>query len=272
MDGLPAPDDPLWKRLVAEYGQELQDHADAGADLDTPVLDARPYPGYARLVRFVDASPVFLRDDAPVDVLDAEGGEEATRQLPPRELRSGMVLGFLPGGGRSVLDELLALYDSQQDVSHRMFWPLWQQAIRAAIDRVGVDGLAAELGRTKFAVWDWLAGRSTPREEWRFKRVLEISECEEALRAQKPIWSFLSTLRGQHRRVGRLHNLAIAEALRDDPNPQHLRELEGKVGRRLQDLYDQIERVTVASVGEPAPVPLSACGRFLTDDDPLLST
>jgi len=264
----PAPEDPMWARLVAMYGQELQGEADAGAEEEPGVIDLRPYGGMARLVRFSDAPPVYFRDDAPIDVLSEED-EETTVQLLPHDLRPGMVVAFLPGGGRSVLDELLSLYDGQVGVEQRMFLPLWKEAIRAAIDKVGVDGLAAELGRTKFAVWDWLAGRSTPREEWRFKRILEISECAEALRAQKPIWTFLSTLRGQHRRVGRLNNLAIAEALRDDPNPVHLRELEQKVGRPLHDIYDHIERVTVSSVSAPVAVPLAACGRPLADDDPL---
>lgn len=261
----------MWAKLVTLYGQELRDEADTGAEEEPGVVDLRPYGGTARLLRFSDAPPVLFRDDAPVDVL-ANEDEEATLQLMPADVRAGMVVAFLPGGGRSVLDELLSLYDIQLDVEQRMFLPLWKQAIRTATEKTGVDGLANALGRSKFAVWDWLAGRTTPREEWRLKRILEISGCEEAIRAQAPIWTFLSTLRGQHRRIGRLNNLAIAEALRDDPNPIHLRELERKVGHRLNDIYDHIERVTVTSVSEPVAVPLAACGRPLSDDDPFITS
>lgn len=266
-----SPEDPMWAKLVTLYGQELRDEADTGAEEEPGVVDLRPYGGTARLLRFSDAPPVLFRDDAPVDVL-ANEDEEATLQLMPADVRAGMVVAFLPGGGRSVLDELLSLYDIQLDVEQRMFLPLWKQAIRTATEKTGVDGLANALGRSKFAVWDWLAGRTTPREEWRLKRILEISGCEEAIRAQAPIWTFLSTLRGQHRRIGRLNNLAIAEALRDDPNPIHLRELERKVGHRLNDIYDHIERVTVTSVSEPVAVPLAACGRPLSDDDPFITS
>ncbi len=263
-------EDPMWAKLVTLYGQELRDEADTGADEEPGVVDLRPYSGTACLLRFSDAPPAFFRDDAPVDVL-ADEDEAVTLQLLPKDLRPGMVVAFLPGGGRSVLDELLSMYDVQLDVEQRMFLPLWRQAIRTATDKVGVDGLADALGRSKFAVWDWLAGRTTPREEWRFKQILEISGCEEAIRAQTPIWTFLSTLRGQHRRIGRLNNLAIAEALRDDPNPTHLRELERKIGHRLNDIYDHIEQVTVTSVSEPVAVPLAACGRPLSNNDPLIT-
>jgi hypothetical protein len=265
------PADPLWSKLVTLYGQELRDEADTGAEEEPGVVDLRPYGGTARLLRFSNAPPVFFRDDAPVDVL-ADEDEEATLQLLPEDLRAGMVVAFLPGGGRSVLDELFSLYDVQLDVEQRMFLPLWRQAIRMATEKMGVEGLADALDRSKFAVWDWLAGRTTPRDERRFKQILEISGCEEAIRAQAPMWTLLSTLRGQHRRIGRLNNLAIAEALRDDPNPIHLRELERKVGHRLNDIYDHIERVTVASVSEPVAVPLAACGRPLSDNDPLITS
>ena len=271
----PPAGDPQWKRLIGLYGTELRDEAELVAGTsETTLADDRAYDGHAHLARFTDADQVvFLRADRPVDVLSNDDDDKReVFQLVPADLQPGMTIAFLPGGGRSVLDELMAMFDETLDVEKRMYMPLWQRSIRQAIDAVGVQGLAEQLGRTKFAVWDWLAGRSTPREEWRFKRVLEISGDPEALLAQAPIWALLQHMRGHHRRIGRLNNRAIAEVLRDDVEPAALRELEHKIGRRLTDIYDHVERLTVSSVDPPACVPLAACGRFLSRDEPLLKT
>ena len=86
--------------------------------------------------------------------------------------------------------------------------------------------------------------------------MLEASGDPEALRAQQPLWQYLTATRGPHRQIGQLNRLAIAEAARDDRNQQHLRELERYIGADLEDLYDQVEPVTVMSVSAPVAVPL----------------
>jgi hypothetical protein len=99
---------------------------------------------------------------------------------------------------------------------------------------------------------------------------LEAAGDEEALRSQMPLWNYLTATRGPHSHIGKLNRLAIAEAARDDEKQVHLNELERYLGRDLEDLYDQVEQVTVQSVSAPATVPLADCGRFLADDDPYI--
>jgi hypothetical protein len=232
-----------------------------------------PYSGFARLVRFTDAPPVFFRDDAEVDVLlDDEEADGPCIAVPVGQLETGMNVAFLPGGHRSIVGSLFDAYDERLSLEAKMFEfePLWERAINAAIANVGLEALAASVGRTKFAVLDWRSRRSVPQQDWRFKMVLEASGDEEALRAQKPLWKYLTATRGPHRVIGRLNRAAIGEAARDDREQPHLHELERLVGRDLEDLYDQVEQVTVLSVSAPAAVPLSCCGQYLADDDPYL--
>lgn len=271
-----APDagDPKWRELIGLYGQELRDEADLAADPASPGgADEQSYDGRARLVHFMEAErPVFLRDDTPVDVLDTSA--DGTVSVSPTALgavRPGTTVAFLPGGGRSVLEELLAAFDASLDAEQRMFMPLWQRALGTAIERVGIRGVAENVERTTWAVRGWFAGHSTPREEWRLKRILELSGDEEALRAQAPIWALLTYMRGHHRHIGRLNNQIIAAVLRDEANPRALHELERKIGRPLRDLYDHMEPLTVESVGPAREVPLAACNRFLPLDDPLIA-
>ena len=151
-----------------------------------------------------------------------------------------------------------------------MFEPLWERALAAAVNREGIEGLATLTGRGPDAVRSWLMGRNIPQQDWRFKKVLEASGDAEALRAQQPLWQYLTATRGPHRHIGKLNRLAIAEAAGDDRNQERLCELERYVGRDLEDLYDQVEPVTVMSLSAPSPVPLAHCGRYLPDDDPYL--
>jgi hypothetical protein len=147
---------------------------------------------------------------------------------------------------------------------------MWSRAIIAAVSRVGIEELARLTGRTPAAVRAWLDGRNVPQQPERFKKVLEASGDDEALRAQQALWRYLTATRGPHRKIGRLNRLAIAEATRDDTNQSNLRALELYVGADLEDVYDQVEAVTVMSVSRPVRVPLSRCGQYLSDDDPYL--
>lgn len=268
---VPDADSTLWRDLLASFGNELPDQ-DSSDDAEPTVTAAlSPYDGYARLVRFADAPPVFFRGDAEVDVLlDGDTEDDLTLSLPVAEVQPGMTVAFLPGGQRGIRDTLLAKYDSRLHLESKMFEPLWRRAITAAVERNGVDGLAELTERTGAAVRAWLSGRNIPQQPWRFKKVLEASGDAEALRAQQPLWQYLTATRGPHRRIGQLNRLAIAEAARDDAEQPHLRELERYIGGDLEDLYDQVEPVTVASVSEPTEVPLAHCSHYLSEDDPYL--
>lgn len=272
---VPAADSELWRELLASFGQELSDGPatdDEEASVGAPTT---PYSGTARLVRFGDAPPVFMRDDGEVDVLldpDADGEDDGDGTLTVRigELRAGMTVAFLPGGQRSLVDVLLAAYDQRLSLEAKIFAPMWQRALVAAVAAHGYEGLAALTGRTPAAVRAWALGRNIPQQEWRFKRLIEASGDEEAIRAQASLWRYLTATRGPHRQIGRLNHRAVVEAARDDASQPHLRQLERYVGRELEDLYDQVEPLQVASVSAPMPVPLSRCGQFLDDDDPYL--
>jgi hypothetical protein len=266
---IPPADSTLWQDLLMQYGQELPDQ-DSTDDGNTTVASTpATYSGTARLVRFGDAPPVFFREDIEIDVLlDDEDADCLTIALPPGELQAGMEIAFIPGGQRSILNELLEVYDERLSLEARMFEPLWERALGAAIERVGVDALADSVGRTRFAVHDWRSRRSVPQQDWRFKKVLEISGDVDALNAQQPLWTYLTATRGPHRLIGRLNRAAIAEVARDDREQRQLEELERYVGRDLEDIYDQVELVTVLSVSDPVQVPLNDCGRYLTEDDP----
>ena len=76
--------------------------------------------------------------------------------------------------------------------------------------------------RTTAAVRSWLDGRNIPQQPERFKKVLEASADEEALRAQLPFWNYLTATRGPHRKIGQLNRLAIVEAARDDEKQSNL--------------------------------------------------
>lgn len=269
-DEVPPAESRLWEKLVARYGQELPepDSTDDVEDTTAGAL-AVPYNGMARLVRFTDAAPVFYRADAKADVVRG-GDDDGLGAVPVGELEEGMRIALLPGGQRSLVEQVSALYDERLFLEGKMFEPLWERALVLAVQNVGIAGLAELTERTTAAVRSWVTGKNTPQQDWRFKRVLEASGDDEVLRAQVPLWDYLTATRGPHRVIGRLNRKAIAEVARDDRQQPYLRELERYVGRDLEDLYDQVELVTVLSVSSPTPVPLSHCGRPLSEDDPLL--
>jgi hypothetical protein len=267
---VPPAESRLWEKLVARYGQELPepDSTDDVEDTTAGVLSV-PYNGMARLVHFTDAAPVFYRADVKVDVV-RDGDDDGPGAVPIGELEEGMRIAFLPGGQRSLVEQVSAVYDERLFLETKMFEPLWERALALAVANVGIPGLAELTERTIAAVRSWVTGKNIPQQDWRFKRVLEASGDDEVLRAQVSLWDYLTATRGPHRVIGRLNRKAIAEVASDERDQPHLRDLERYVGRDLEDLYDQVELVTVLSVSSPVPVPLSHCGRPLPDDDPLL--
>ncbi len=268
---VPAAESTLWEKLVAKYGQELPE-PDSTDDIEDTTAGAAtaPYNGMARLVRFTDAAPMFYRADAKVDVVRGEDEEAAPGAVPVGDLQEGMNIALLPGGQRSLVEQVCTFYDERLFLETKMFAPLWERALGAAVANVGIASLAELTERTPDTVRSWVKGNSIPQQPWRFKRMLEASGDAEALRAQQPLWDYLTATRGPHRVIGKLNRKAIAEVARDDREQPNLRELERYVGRDLEDLYDQVEVAMVLSVSSPTPIPLSHCGRPLPEDDPYL--
>jgi hypothetical protein len=268
---VPAAESSLWEKLVAKYGQELPE-PDSIDDADDTTAGAAsaPYNGLARLVRFTDPAPMFYRADAKVDVVRDEDEEAQSGAVPVDHLQEGMNIALLPGGQRSLVEQVCSFYDERLFLETKMFAPLWERALAAAIANVGIAGVAELTERTPNTVRSWVNGNSIPQQSWCVKRVLEASGDAEALRAQQPLWDYLTATRGPHSRIGKLNRKAIVEVASDDREQPHLRELERYVGRDLEDLYDQVELATVLSVSRPTPVPLSHCGHPLPEDDPYL--
>ena len=132
---VPPANSQLWRELLSSFGNELPDAGSSDDAEAATVLAGNPYDGYAHLVRFSDAPPVFFRSDANVDVLLNEDGadEGLTANLPVADLQPGMVVAFLPGGQRSIRDMLLAIYDERFHLEAKMFAPMWSRAIDNAV-------------------------------------------------------------------------------------------------------------------------------------------
>ena len=90
-----------------------------------------------------------------------------------------MNIALLPGGQRSLVEQVCAVYDERLFLETKMFAPLWERALMAAVANVGIAGLAALTERTTAAVRSWVNGKNIPQQDWRFKRVLEASGDEE---------------------------------------------------------------------------------------------
>ena len=278
----PAPDPELdltdpgagascWEELVGLYGQELP----LGSFTeDEPGVDAQQaYAGSARLLRFSDAQPVFFRDDAPVTVYRPHAPEDESPvvSLLPGELTAGMTVVFLPGAERSdLLGTLTDSFHGQLEMERRMFEPLYREALEAAVAKVGMTGLARACGHIPDTVRDWLDGQTWPQKPEKFAVILALADLPHVTRAQASIWRFFERVRGAHRYIGRLLNEAVEDAVHLNGSHEHLDALSRLVGRDLSDIFDQVEAVTVASVGPPQRIPLAATGQFLDPDDPFI--
>ena len=83
-------------------------------------------------------------------LLDDEDADSLTIAVPVDELlETGMSIAFLPGGQRSILNVLLDTYDERHSLEAKMFEPLWERALSAAIAAHGADGIASLTERSQ---------------------------------------------------------------------------------------------------------------------------
>ena len=260
----------LWRQLVDLWGTELPEPGAAGDGVGGL---AGGYAGLARLVRFLNAPPVLMRDDRVVDVIadaDGDGLDEVVSKFPGA-LIVGEHIAFLPGTEHNSLREgLMAAWDESLATERQLFEPLWRAAIIGAVERRGIPGLARRIRRLEVTVRSWYEDRAAPQQPEDFEAVLIESGNPAAWSARAPIWRFLQTTRTNHRVIGKKLRGAITEALADTSQQPNIRDLERLTGSPVGDLLDAAEELIVASVSEPAAVPLSLCGRYLPVNHPIL--
>ena len=266
---LPGADAGFWESAPALYDTELV--------LDDPDEHQPPEagpPGRARLVIFLDGPPMFLAEDADCTVVvpPAHAGDEPdVMSLHPAELQEGMRIALLPGSERGgLLAELMAAWDEGIAMVRARYEPMYERALTTALDRHGVDGVARGVKLTARAVQLWRDGWSWPGTGPTLRRLLELSEDEEALRNQALIQDYFSRVRGAHRYIGRVLNDAVGETVLHERGRDSIPKLEALVGRDLTDLFDATSVLTVQRVSEPRDVPAGVCGSFLDPDDPYL--
>lgn len=259
---LPAADSPqAWRELVELWGTDIE----PGLPVDEHTADT--YNGVARIVQFVGAPPVALRDDRAVDVLD--GDSIITKA--PGDLLAGEHIAFVPGvEHNSLRDMLMAAWDDTRQTERTMCEPLWRNAIDQAAQRLGVPALAQLCDRHESTVRTWLDGRATPQQSELFEAVLRACANDTVWQARAPIWAYLTKKRGTHRLIGRRLRDAISEALSDDAEQPNVRALEELTLAPVGDLLAVVEELVVAGVSPPVPAALADCGHYLPSHHPLL--
>lgn len=269
---LPGADEGFWEGAAALYDTELE----LDEDRASPDRDGERAKNLARLLSFIDGPPMYLAEDAECTVVESKpGAEPEILTRSPGELSAGMRIAVLPGSERGgLLAELMAAWDEGIALVRARYQPIYERALGTAIAKYGVDGVAEEVGLTAGAVRHWEAGWNSPGSPDSLRRLLELSEDEEALRNQALIQSYFNRVRGAHRHIGRVLNDAVGETvLHDVRSRESISKLEALVDRDLTDLFDATSVLSVESVSELREVPASVLGSFLDPDDPhLLAT
>lgn len=262
---LPDPNDnELWRELVDLWGSDIEAVGQSPSGEDPNVEAA--YGGSARIIHFVSAPPVALRDDREVDVLR---GEDIVSRLPG-ELKPGDHIAFLPGTERhSLRDALISAWDETLVTERALCEPLWRAAISQAVERHGIPDLARICERHEATVSNWAEDQSAPQQPEPFQAVLEASGNEDAFSARSTIWRFLQTTRTTHRIIGKKLRAAIAESLSDATDQPAVRDLEKLTRAPIGDLLDVAEELVIEQVGPARAVPLADCGHFLDPEIPL---
>jgi len=266
-------DDALWRELVDLWGSDIEEEENA-AGAARPATDAAAgYSGVARIVQFLNAPPVALRDDSPVDVLtDADGRhlEDLVSKLPGA-LESGERIAFLPGVEQhSLRDALMAAWDATLASERELLEPLWRAAIARAVEQHGIYGLARICYRDEATIRTWVRGTAAPQQVEVFELVLGACGLDAAWQARAPMWRLMQAMRTMHRIIGKKLRAAIVEALSDYGDQPAVRELEALTKTSLGDLLDIAEALVVARVGPPRRLRLADCGHYLPHDHPLL--
>jgi hypothetical protein len=263
----------LWRELVDLWGSDVDGGRDPDGGETGGGEESGAYSGLARLASFVNAPPVALRDDRPVDVIadaDGDGLDDIVSKLPGA-LAPGEHIAFLPGVEQhSLRDALMAAWDDTLATERQMFEPLWRAAITQAVARHGVAALAVMCDRHEATVRSWSDDRAAPQQPDVFETVLRASGHDAAFQARAPIWRFLQTTRTMHRIIGKKLRAAVSEALSDAADQHSVAELEALTSTPVGDLLDIAEELVVATVGAARPVALADCGHYLNHDHPLL--
>lgn len=273
------PEDEFWA-TVAELGSKEPDEA---ADEQAAEDERRGGAGEAIravLVRFVDAPPMYLRADTEVTVVDAgDDGQPAAHGVPAAELPVGARVAVLPGSERGdLLSELMAAWDERLALARMRYLPMYERALDAAIERLGMDGVARRVGLTDGAIYAWVRGKAWPGKALHLAMLLEASGDEQAIKHREAIHLFFSKTRGAHRFIGRVLNDAVGETVvAGGVGGENLRKLTELVGgdeaaaEHIAALFDNVHVLRVADVEDPRDdIPAGVCGSFLDADDPYL--
>lgn len=262
----------LMEEIVSLYGADVDD-----PEPGEPGERVPRSPGgtvAARRIEFEEGPVLVVAEGACLDVVWTAGAKGATKVVEKRvdEIRPGNKLIVLPGAERgSLLQELMAAWDNRFGPVRFAYQSLWQEAIEAAVAKLGRTGLARRLDVTVGTVSDWLdplAGARWPQQKSHMRQILEIARdaSEKAYENRAPIIRYIERTRGAHRLIGRLLNRAVTEAVTGS-NARWTRELERRVGQRLEDELAAAQFLSVKAVGQPEQLPPRMVGLFIDPDD-----
>lgn len=228
----------------------------------------------ARRIVFEEGPMMVVADTASLDVVWSAGAKGTAKVVEKAvaDLAEGNRVIVLPGAKRgSLLQELMAAWDNRFGPVRFAYQSLWQDAIEIAVDKLGCAGLAARLHVTAGTVEDWLdplRGARWPQQKAHTRQILEIARDrnEKAWENRASIIRYIERTRGGHRVIGRLLNRAVSEAV-SGSDARWTRELERRVGQRLEDELAAAQFLTIKEVGAVEQVPSRLVGLFIDPDD-----
>ncbi len=222
--------------------------------------------GQRVLVTSTSGIGVFLEPGVEIDVVQ----RDRLVQLPLHELRPGMRIARMDGGERvGLLQRLLEAWDNAFGPA-RVFYDLYLQAFASAYEKVGGtdQALAAVVGVSSSTVRTWRLGdKFGPQQDDVLARLLEASEMQVAIDNAQKIRRYLARVRGMHRLIGRVFNVAAAEAAVGDEGEARA-QLEAMTGLDLRDFFDSVQVLVVEKTVIASAVPHYLTGRFLPVTDP----
>jgi hypothetical protein len=226
----------------------------------------------ARRLVFEEGPTLLVGADARLDVVWTAGekAQAKVRETPVAELRPGCRVIVLPGSKRgSLLEDLMEAWDQRLGPVRFLYQNMWQQAIEAAVAKLGRHGLAAHLGVTVQTVDDWvdpLRGSMWPQQKRWMREILHLCGDANVWENRARIIRYVERTRGMHRLIGRLLNRAVTEAVAGD-SARWTRELERRIGQTLEDELAAAQFLTVRELGEVEQVEARRIGLFVDPDD-----
>lgn len=262
----------LMEEIVSLYGADVAEGEQA--ERGDRVVRSTTGTGAARRISFAEGPVLIVAANACLDIVWSAGAHGAAKVIekPVDEIRPGNKLIVLPGAKRgSLLQQLMAAWDQRFGPVRFAYQSLWQQAIEIAVAKLGTFGLATRVGVTEATVENWLdpeRGSRWPQQKSHTRQILEIARDtnERAWENRAPIIRYIERTRGAHRVIGRLLNRAVTEAVTGG-EPRWTRELELRVGQRLEDELAAAQFLTVNEVGPPEQLPARLIGLFIDPDD-----